>query len=145
MTTMARRITGGVDTHLDVHVAAALDERGALLGIESFSTTAAGYRGSCAGSRASGSSSSSASKGLPPSLMPVCDSACFALYQFRAFGPVSQIVVPVPGPHPPKGLPPFIGEWLRWVITPETPLGLWPLDRCLLTLSSSSTRDCWTA
>jgi hypothetical protein len=25
MTTMARRITGGVDTHLDVHVAAALD------------------------------------------------------------------------------------------------------------------------
>jgi hypothetical protein len=29
MTTIARRITGGVDTHLDVHVAAALDERGA--------------------------------------------------------------------------------------------------------------------
>jgi hypothetical protein len=27
MTTIARRITGGVDTHLDVHVAAALDER----------------------------------------------------------------------------------------------------------------------
>jgi hypothetical protein len=26
MTTIARRITGGVDTHLDVHVAAALDE-----------------------------------------------------------------------------------------------------------------------
>jgi transposase len=44
MTTIARRITGGVDTHLDVNVAAALDERGALLGIESFSTTAAGYR-----------------------------------------------------------------------------------------------------
>jgi transposase len=44
MTTIARRITGGVDTHLDVHVAAALDERGALLGIESFATTAAGYR-----------------------------------------------------------------------------------------------------
>jgi len=43
MTTIARRITGGVDTHLDVHVAAALDERGALLGVESFSTTAAGY------------------------------------------------------------------------------------------------------
>ena len=34
-TTIARTITGGVDTHLDVHVAAALDERGALLGIES--------------------------------------------------------------------------------------------------------------
>jgi transposase len=44
MTTIARRITGGVDTHLDVHVAAALDERGALLGVESFETTAAGYR-----------------------------------------------------------------------------------------------------
>src|SRR6516165_5105215 len=44
MTTIARRITGGVDTHLDVHVAAALDERGALLGVESFPTTAAGYR-----------------------------------------------------------------------------------------------------
>ena len=34
MTTIARRITGGVDTHLDVHVAAALDERGALVGAE---------------------------------------------------------------------------------------------------------------
>ncbi|HEY6427291.1 MAG TPA: IS110 family transposase [Acidimicrobiales bacterium] len=44
MTTIARRMTGGVDTHLDVHVAAALDERGALLGIESFATTTAGYR-----------------------------------------------------------------------------------------------------
>jgi transposase len=44
MTTIARRITGGVDTHLDVHVAAALDERGALLGVESFKTTPAGYR-----------------------------------------------------------------------------------------------------
>jgi len=44
MTTIARCITGGVDTHLDVHVAAALDERGALLGIESFATTAVGYR-----------------------------------------------------------------------------------------------------
>ena len=44
MTTIARRITGGVDTHLDLHVAAALDERGALLGVESFTTTAAGYR-----------------------------------------------------------------------------------------------------
>lgn len=44
MTTIARRITGGVDTHLDVHVAAALDERGALLGVESFATTPIGYR-----------------------------------------------------------------------------------------------------
>jgi transposase len=43
MTTIARRITGGVDTHLDVHVAAALDERGAQLGVQSFPATAAGY------------------------------------------------------------------------------------------------------
>jgi len=39
----ARLVTGGVDTHLDVHVAAALDELGALLGTESFATTPAGY------------------------------------------------------------------------------------------------------
>ena len=44
VTNLARRITGGVDTHLDVHVAAALDERGALLGVESFATTEAGYK-----------------------------------------------------------------------------------------------------
>ena len=44
VTTLARSITGGVDTHLDVHVAAALDERGALLGVESFATTENGYK-----------------------------------------------------------------------------------------------------
>jgi len=44
VTTLARSITGGVDTHLDVHVAAALDERGALLGVESFPTTESGYK-----------------------------------------------------------------------------------------------------
>ena len=44
MPTLPRRITGGVDTHLDVHVVAALDERGALLGVESFGTTPDGYR-----------------------------------------------------------------------------------------------------
>ena len=44
MDTMPRRITAGVDTHLDVHVIAALDERGSLLGVESFETTARGYR-----------------------------------------------------------------------------------------------------
>src|ERR687898_1601912 len=44
MTTMPLRVTGGVDTHLDVHVAAALDHRGVLLGVESFETTPAGYR-----------------------------------------------------------------------------------------------------
>ena len=44
MTTMASRITIGVDTHLDIHVAAALDERGGLLEVESFETTPAGYK-----------------------------------------------------------------------------------------------------
>ena len=37
-------VTGGVDTHLDVHVAAALDHIGGLLGTSSFPTTPAGYR-----------------------------------------------------------------------------------------------------
>jgi transposase len=41
---MGAQITGGVDTHLDVHVAAALDERGALLGTASFETTRSGYQ-----------------------------------------------------------------------------------------------------
>src|ERR1700722_2212831 len=40
----ARGITGGVDTHRDVHVAAALDPLGGLLGSESFSTDSAGYK-----------------------------------------------------------------------------------------------------
>jgi transposase len=44
VTNLARSITGGVDTHLDVHVAAALDERGVLLGVESFATTTDGYK-----------------------------------------------------------------------------------------------------
>jgi transposase len=44
MTTLARSVTGGVDTHLDVHVAAALDEKGTLLGVEAFETTRGGYK-----------------------------------------------------------------------------------------------------
>ena len=41
---MVSGVIGGVDTHADVHVAAALDANGGLLGIESFATDAAGYR-----------------------------------------------------------------------------------------------------
>jgi transposase len=37
-------ITGGVDTHLDVHVVAALDAIGGVLGVESFAVSPAGYR-----------------------------------------------------------------------------------------------------
>jgi transposase len=40
----ARRVTGGVDTHLDVHVAAVLDDVGGLLGVGPFPATSAGYR-----------------------------------------------------------------------------------------------------
>jgi hypothetical protein len=36
-------ITGGVDTHADTHVAAALDRLGGLLGVREFPATAAGY------------------------------------------------------------------------------------------------------
>src|SRR5438477_4368799 len=38
-----RPVTGGVDTHADVHVAAAVDANGGVLGVESFPTTPAGY------------------------------------------------------------------------------------------------------
>ena len=40
----ARPVTGGVDTHLEVNVAAALDGIGGLLGVEQFKTTPAGNR-----------------------------------------------------------------------------------------------------
>src|SRR4051812_43913183 len=42
-----RLITGGVDTHLGVHVAAAVDANGGVLGVESFVTTPAGYHELC--------------------------------------------------------------------------------------------------
>jgi transposase len=46
MTTVdaTRPVTGGVDTHLDVNVAAALDPIGGLLGVAEFPTTPAGNR-----------------------------------------------------------------------------------------------------
>ena len=36
-------VTGGVDTHADTHVAAAIDHNGGLLGVESFPATEAGF------------------------------------------------------------------------------------------------------
>ena len=39
----SRPITGGVDTHLDNHVAAALDANGGLLDVQSFANNAAGF------------------------------------------------------------------------------------------------------
>jgi transposase len=40
---MVSGVVGGVDTHADVHVAAAVDSNGGVLGIESFPTDSAGY------------------------------------------------------------------------------------------------------
>jgi len=36
-------VIGGVDAHADTHHLAAVDQRGALLGAQSFSTTTSGY------------------------------------------------------------------------------------------------------
>jgi transposase len=44
MVDASRTITGGVDTHKELHVAAAVDGLGRLLGTEQFPTTARGYR-----------------------------------------------------------------------------------------------------
>ena len=38
-----RAITGGVDTHADTHVAAALDPVGGLLGVQEFAASPVGY------------------------------------------------------------------------------------------------------
>ena len=38
-----RAVIGGVDTHLDIHVAAALDPIGGVLGVESFAASPGGY------------------------------------------------------------------------------------------------------
>jgi transposase len=40
----SRVVVGGIDTHKDLHVVAALDLAGVVLGTESFATTRAGYR-----------------------------------------------------------------------------------------------------
>ena len=37
------RVTGGVDTHADSHVAAAVDDNGGLWGVESFPATESGF------------------------------------------------------------------------------------------------------
>jgi len=43
----ARLVRGGVDTHLDVHVAAAVDGNGGVLGVESLVTTTVGFAELC--------------------------------------------------------------------------------------------------
>lgn len=44
MTSLDVVVTGGVDTHQDLHVAAVLDQLGRVLGTAAFPTTVAGYR-----------------------------------------------------------------------------------------------------
>ena len=44
MTAPCPNVTGGVDTHRDIHVAAALDQVGGVLGTATFPTTSASYR-----------------------------------------------------------------------------------------------------
>lgn len=44
MTPAPGTVTGGVDTHRDIHVAAAVDHLGGVLGTKEFRTTPAGYR-----------------------------------------------------------------------------------------------------
>ena len=50
----AAPVTGGVDTHADVHVAAVVDRVGRVLGTEAFPASAAGYRAALAWMRAHG-------------------------------------------------------------------------------------------
>src|SRR5271165_910739 len=57
-----RAVTGGVDTHADTHVAAALDPIGGLLGVEEFPATRPGTRVCWAGWAGSGLSAWSGSR-----------------------------------------------------------------------------------
>jgi transposase len=43
MAAQAPTVIGGIDTHKDLHTAAVVDAHGAVLGVESFATTRAGY------------------------------------------------------------------------------------------------------
>ena len=61
--TQARAITGGVDTHAGVHVAAALDPIGGLLGVQEFPATSAGMPACSAGWAGSGRYAWPGSKG----------------------------------------------------------------------------------
>jgi len=62
-----RPVTGGVDTHVDTHVAAVVDPLGGVVGIEAFETTEAGYqRAWSAGSARMAGSSESGSRAPAP-------------------------------------------------------------------------------
>ncbi len=66
MTDLEVHVTGGVDTHKDTHVAAALDQLGRVLGTEAFPATAAGYAALLHWLTTSATSSRSGSKAPAP-------------------------------------------------------------------------------
>ena len=70
-----RTVIGGVDTHKDTHVVAALGEQGALLGTASFPTNSAGYAGCSTGSGILGQSPASGLKALV-AMGPACAGSC---------------------------------------------------------------------
>ena len=114
MTTIARRITGGVDTHLDMHVAAALDERGAELGVRAFRPRPRAIGSYWIGSRSSGPSSSSGWKG-PAATGPGSPGICSARKSpsSRSTGPTASAGggrgSPIPTMRWPRPGPPRVG------------------------------------
>jgi hypothetical protein len=66
LTSAAPAVIGVVDTHADVHVAAACDRLGTPLGSRAFLTTARGYRQLLAGCAASAHSRRSGSRAPAP-------------------------------------------------------------------------------
>ena len=79
MTTMAetaRRVTAGADTHRDQYVVAALDERGAELGVRSFPTTRAGHRALLAWLRRFGAVERVGVEGTGPATEPDSLASC---------------------------------------------------------------------
>jgi hypothetical protein len=67
-------VTGGVDTHADVHVAAVVDQVGRVLGTESFPATAAGYQAALALMRSRGELAQVGSR-APAVMAPGCASS----------------------------------------------------------------------
>jgi transposase len=62
----SRAVIGGVDTHLDAHVATALDGIGGLLGVQEFPATLPGYQALLGWLGGFGSSTASESKAPAP-------------------------------------------------------------------------------
>jgi hypothetical protein len=68
-------VTGGVDTHTDVHVAAVLDQTGRLLATQAFPATTRGYARLATWLESFGPSTRSAWK-APATSVPACCASC---------------------------------------------------------------------